>query len=183
MVHTGTGMTWIGRAGEAAAERTVWSGEKAAAELTAELAAAGFPSSYTDDLRPKVWNKLLINAVINPLTAILNTENGKLLESFHTLQLMQALLAEGLEAAASEHIEIADDLWEQLESVCRKTSKNHSSMLQDIRAGRKTEIDWITGSLLAIANKNSLHTPTHQAIYRIVKGLEEISANVRENNK
>jgi 2-dehydropantoate 2-reductase len=118
-----------------------------------------------------MWNKLLINAVINPLTAIFQIKNGELLNSLYIKDLMMALLEEGRKVAKYAQIDISDDLWEQLLQVCERTAENQSSM-KDIAEGRITEIDWINGALLNWANPYKLALPTHQTVYRMVKYLE-----------
>lgn len=166
--HTGQGVTWIGGAGstthgEAAVAQKIW------VEL---LEAAGFQAFLSKNITSRVWHKLLINAVINPLTAILQVTNGELPGLPHAQQLMRALFDEGTALAAALRIELDPDLWEQLLEVCRRTSANRSSMLQDVLAGRPTEIDAINGGLLKKAESIGLPMPAHQAVYQLVKASE-----------
>ncbi|MBP1156292.1 2-dehydropantoate 2-reductase [Paenibacillus sp. PvR098] len=166
--HTGRGVTWIGGAGStddevAAAAQKKW------VEL---LEVAGFQAFLSKNITSRVWHKLLINAVINPLTAILQVTNGELPGLPQAQQLMRALFDEGTALAAALRIELDPDLWEQLLEVCRRTSANRSSMLQDVLAGRPTEIDAINGGLLKKAESVGLFMPAHQAVYQLMKALE-----------
>jgi 2-dehydropantoate 2-reductase len=166
--HTGKGTTTIGSA-FAANRKAILSDEKKLADMLEE---AGFAVIVSNQINNAVWNKLLINAVINPLTAVLRVTNGELLTSPHTLELMQALLQEGLSVAQANEIETAEDLWEQVVSVCRNTAANHSSMLQDMLSGRETEIEWINGSIIRMAIRHNLSVPVQQTLYRMVKAME-----------
>lgn len=164
--HTGEGSTWVGCATQSGG---AGKSEKRLADL---LNHAGFHTTLSKNMNQRVWNKLLINSVINPLTAVLNIQNGELLSSPSFLILMRQLVDEATPVIDSIGVHPAPDLWEQLLCVCRKTANNSSSMLQDILEGRRTEIDWITGSLLRIAEEHHLELPTHRTVYHMIKGLE-----------
>ncbi|MEX2462444.1 MAG: 2-dehydropantoate 2-reductase [Paenibacillaceae bacterium] len=168
--HAGHGVTWLGRAEESASCMPEW--DEPEKMLQSMLKEAGFEVYLSKKITSNIWNKLLINATINPLTAIFQTKNGALLESVYAQDLMKALLEEGTMVARHARIEIADDLWEQLLQVIERTAENHSSMMKDIAEGRTTEIDWINGALLQCANQYKLALPTHQTVYRMVKYVE-----------
>ncbi len=167
-VHTGRGMTWIGAAEE---ERDGVS-ETAQKNLVDWLQLAGFSASVSKNISSRIWQKLLINAVINPLTALLRVPNGMLPSLPEAEKLMRALYEEGAALARALDIRLEADLWEQLLEVCRRTATNRSSMLQDMTAGRPTEIEAITGGLLREADRGGIALPTHLAIYRLVKAAE-----------
>jgi 2-dehydropantoate 2-reductase len=169
VIHTGRGETWIGH--EDSRHPDFSDSEK---KLKNSLQNAGFTTNLSKNINRFVWNKLLINSVINPLTAILRVRNGELITSPDWVNTMKALYDEGCSAANSMGITIGNDLWEQLVDVCRSTSQNQSSMLQDIAAGRKTEVEWINGSIIRIAAQSELKVPTHQAVYNMVKGMEPL---------
>ena len=136
------------------------------------LDQAGFRTEIVARMDGAIWDKLLINAVINPVTALLGVKNGDLLRSREVMQTMQALLGEGMELAHRLGIPISDSLWEQILKVCEATRDNRSSMLQDLEQGRLTEIDWINGGLLKAADRVGMDLKVHRAIYGLVKGLE-----------
>ncbi|WP_227013927.1 ketopantoate reductase family protein [Paenibacillus psychroresistens] len=168
--HSGHGTTWIGRLENMSSDSVEW--DEAEIILQTMLIEAGFNVFLSKKIISNIWNKLLINAVINPLTAILQIKNGALLESLYIKDLMSVLFEEGCLVARAANITIADNLWEQLIHVCEKTAENQSSMLKDILEGRTTEIDWINGALIQYANQYKLALPTHQAFYKMIKHLE-----------
>ncbi|KAK4158239.1 ketopantoate reductase PanE/ApbA C terminal-domain-containing protein [Chaetomidium leptoderma] len=121
--------------------------------------------------------KLVINSIINPLTAIFNCKNGQVFESreakdlFHHLleeagAIVRALLPE-LEEAFSD-----ESLGSLVQHVAKQTAKNTSSMLQDVQAGRRTEIDYINGYLISQGKRLGLPHKRHAAVYGMIKQLE-----------
>lgn len=136
------------------------------------LSAAGFEIELTESPGQLLWEKLAISAGINPLTAILNVPNGQLLANKDTRQLMRDLVVEAVKVAATEGYRFEQSLVEIAESLCESTRDNISSMLQDIRAGKRTEIEAISGEVIRRAQIASLPTPRTRVIYQLVRGLE-----------
>jgi 2-dehydropantoate 2-reductase len=165
VAHTGFGITALGGGGESGGVHDM-------AELDGALRASGMNSYVFKDIDAVVYRKLLINCVINPLTSILNIRNGDLLSSRYAMELMKSLYTEACIVLERCGLPITDDLWEQLLEVCGKTANNSSSMREDIRAGRVTEIDWINGSIIRLAAEHSIAVPAHKTVYNLVKGME-----------
>lgn len=136
------------------------------------LRAAGFDVEVTDAPGQLIWEKVAINASINPLSALLDVPNGRLLELKEIRELMRDLVVEAAKVASTEGYRFGHSLVEMAEDICKNTSNNISSMLQDIRAGRKTEIEAISGEILRRAQLASLPTPRTRVIYQLVRGLE-----------
>ena len=137
------------------------------------LDKAGFQVEVTEAPGQRVWEKVAINAAINPLTALIGVPNGKLLEMREVRQLMRDLVVETAKVAATEGYKFGYSLVERTEEVCRETADNISSMLQDVRAGKRTEIDAICGEVLRRAQLASLPTPRTRVVWQLVKGLEQ----------
>ncbi|TXK77134.1 ketopantoate reductase family protein [Paenibacillus sp. N3.4] len=165
--HTGNGVTYIGTAAQG--QEIV---EAQHFLLAKQLEEAGFRTKVSKNMETRIWNKLIINAVINPLSAILRVPNGKLLQSSWSRTLMHALYCEAAQVAKAKCVPIEDDLWDTIIKVCEATSQNHSSMLQDILKSRYTEIDYMNGSLLEIARELGIELSTHATVYQLVKALE-----------
>lgn len=168
--HTGEGETWIGHEDPNYSLSRIQENN-----LVNYLKNAGITVNSSKNIKSIVWKKLLINAVINPLTAILKVRNGELIASPHWKQLMRTLYEEGRNVAISLRIDLSDQLWEELVKVCEATAMNTSSMLRDTLEDKATEVDWINGAIIRIAEQRQLTVPTHQAIYRIIKGIEPSS--------
>lgn len=136
------------------------------------LNQAGFDVEITPAPGQTLWEKAAVNAGINPLTALLNVPNGRLIESRETRQLLRDLVVESAKVASTEGYRFAQSLVERTEQVCVDTAENISSMLQDVRAGRRTEIDAISGEILRRAQLASVPAPRTRVIYQLVRGLE-----------
>lgn len=134
---------------------------------------SGIPIHLVGDPRAAIWKKLAINAMVNPVTALTRLKVGGLGGSSMLLELMQKLGQEAVTAAKRAGIIINfDDIWEQNRQNLVRTAANKTSMLQDIEAGRKTEIDAISGSILKFAH-NDDDFPTTKTIYSLVKSVDD----------
>lgn len=135
-----------------------------------ELAAAGI-LHLVDDVRPRLWHKLAVNAVINALTALHGCRNGELLELDATRVQLPLLAAEVEAIAAAEGIHLGAPVLALAEAVIRQTAGNYSSMNRDVVAGRRTEIDYINGYLVDRAGAHGLAAPAHAALQAAVRRL------------
>src|SRR5690606_31726039 len=122
-----------------------------------------------DNIEHCMWEKFAINVVINPLTAVLEVSNGKLLELKLQTVIMQLIKELCLVADAKGFYLNQTEIYHQVAEVCRKTSKNISSMLQDIQNKRQTEIDSLNGAVAAYADQFRLTVPTHVALTEMIK--------------
>ncbi|GAA0613139.1 2-dehydropantoate 2-reductase [Virgibacillus siamensis] len=134
-------------------------------ELTSKLNQPAFPFVFSADWKQMLHEKLLINTVINPLTALFDVANGQLLENSYLQQLASVLCRE---AATALNMDF-NAAWDSVQQVIRNTKKNVSSMLKDIREDRGTEIDSITGYLMQISTNP---IPNTEFIYRSIKAIE-----------
>ena len=163
----GPGLARAGGEGVISIERN-----QALGPLEAALKSAKFHVNIVDDAQSLVWGKLVINAAINPLTALLRVPNGKLLEHPPAREMMRALASETAQVAEAEKIRLPfPDPVAAAEEVALKTAANHSSMLQDVLRGAPTEIDAICGAVVQTAQRHSLATPANWACWKLVKAL------------
>ncbi len=165
--HAGKGLTQFGFLGSVP--------EKAQQQLqqVSELFnRAGLKARVTDDILSRLWTKLMVNTGINGLTATLNCPNGELLTLPNIPERMARLVQEALDVARACNIYVPEDSLAITKGVCIKTATNISSMLQDVRAQRKTEIDAINGAVVAAGKKLRIDTPENLLLVRQVKELE-----------
>ncbi|HUF39933.1 MAG TPA: 2-dehydropantoate 2-reductase [Anaerolineales bacterium] len=138
--------------------------------LVEVLRSGGFEVAETDSAEGLVWSKLVVNAAINPLTALLEVPNGALLEREETRALMAALAAEAAAVAAAQGIALAfDDPAAAAEAVARRTAANRSSMYQDILRGAPTEIDAICGAIVREGRRVGVEAPVNETVWRLVR--------------
>jgi len=130
------------------------------------------PLKACDDMLPVLWRKLAINCAINPLTAVENCRNGELLQHPDRLQQLRQLCAEVEQVAEAAGIRLFDTpLHQQAEAVARATGDNLSSMLQDIRHKRPTEIEHITGYLCSRAQAFGIDTPLNTRLLQQIRTI------------
>jgi 2-dehydropantoate 2-reductase len=162
--HAGHGQTCVG-------VRSGFSGR--AQEIADLLTESGFETVVADNVTVMIWHKLLINAAINPLTALLNVRNGHLTEGEATRELMKNLIAEAVTVANAAGMEFDPAaVTKEVNQVARLTSTNRSSMLQDITKKRRTEVERINGAIVAQGETFGIATPYNTMMLQLIKALE-----------
>lgn len=140
--------------------------------LVSMLTQAGFQVNQFDQIKPLVWGKLVVNSAINPLTAILRLPNGALLDHPARRSLMGDVARETASLASALSINLPfDDPAQAAENVARRTSSNHSSMLQDVLRGAPTEIESISGAIHLLGQKHAVATPYNACLHRLVRAI------------
>ncbi len=160
-----------------------WAADHHAYEITALLNAAGLKAQLGADIDGLVWGKVVINAAINPLTAILRVPNGALVESNETLELMRVVAAEVAAVAEAKRITLPyPDAFERVKQVAQLTATNHSSMLQDVLGHRLTEIDAINGKIVEQGRALGIATPMNAVLTSLVRAIQSsYTAEIAEN--
>ncbi|MBD2870140.1 ketopantoate reductase family protein [Paenibacillus arenilitoris] len=172
VVHTGSGRTWLGEWGTVAS-RHGDTRESSQKMLVSMLESAGFAAFLSNDMKDRMYNKLLINAVINPLTALFDVTNGELPAHPARRRLMRALYDESECLLRQAGIATDPDGWQAVLDVCDRTSGNISSMLGDVRSGRRTEIDAINGGIIRLARQWKLKSPLNEAVTELIHALHK----------
>ena len=150
-------------------------GDTASAAFWARLLQeAGFPTILVQDVWPYLWRKLLLNAVVNPITALARVSNRGVVDVPDLRELARDLLREAYPVVASRLLPEwdLDHLWEDLLNLLAETGENRSSMFQDLQYGRPTESPWITGVLLDEAAREGIHLVRHETLQRLLEGLQ-----------
>jgi 2-dehydropantoate 2-reductase len=165
--HAGIGETVIGPVNASGRDRP-----QAVKELFED---AGISTALTKDINSVLWGKLLVNIGINPLTAIMRIKNGQILDCPPLVSIMHRAVDEGVTVAGKLGISIPfSDPAKKVEQVCKATSENISSMHQDIKAGRKTEIAHINGAVVQYGKKVNIPTPVNSMLTGLVQSIEKI---------
>ncbi|QNQ19275.1 2-dehydropantoate 2-reductase [Kosakonia sp. SMBL-WEM22] len=126
--------------------------------------------AWHNTIRPALWRKLAVNCVINPLTALRDCKNGDLRDAPDEIAKIAREVAAVIEREG-HHI-AADDLIAYVHQVIESTAENISSMLQDVRAMRHTECDYITGYLLRRARAHGIAVPENARLFDLIKRKE-----------
>lgn len=128
-----------------------------------------FPALLERDWKEMMLKKLVVNACINPLTALLRVPNGELVTNASYNMMMKQVFHEVISVLDDAHEE---DLWNLVCAVCEKTSRNTSSMLADVQHNRKTEIDAIVGYIMQQGYEQRKVVPTLTMLYHFIKAFE-----------
>jgi 2-dehydropantoate 2-reductase len=157
--HAGRGETRIGRTGQK--EPPPWFGH---------WARAINPSLWDRNIETALWSKLAVNCIINPLTAVHGCLNGEL-DGRSDLAAQVATLCDEVAhiSRAEGFADIAAALPHTVAGVIAGTAANRSSMLQDVQGGCRTEIDYITGYLLQVADRHGIDAPHNRALLESIK--------------
>jgi len=138
------------------------------------LRKAGFVVENAPDANALLWGKLVINASINPLTALLNVTNGELLKRESARSLLGAVAREAAAVAVAQGISLPfPDPVVAAETIARRTAANRSSMLQDVQRGTPTEIDAICGAIVTTGENINVPTPINRTLWQLVKALNQ----------
>lgn len=141
--------------------------------LAEAFALASLPTKAVQDVRGVLLGKALVNAAINPLTAVAGVANEALLTNKELHKRLVRICDEGRRLIDAVEYDVPiEDLRARVEQVARNTGENHSSMLQDIEKGRRTEADAILGEILRLAEALGVHMPQTQAAYDEITELE-----------
>ncbi len=156
----------------------------AVAPLCEALARGGLPAETSDDVAADLWAKLLYNGALNPLSALFEVPYGRLAESDHTRELMRQVVEEIFAvmraAGHATHWPTAEAYLEHFHRVLvPPTAAHESSMLQDLRAGRRCEVDAITGAVVELGERCGVPTPTHRTLLSLLRFLEEARSRAR----
>ena len=155
--HTGNGLTYLA--------------EGVHAQILADLFnQAGITTQLLPDLDSVIWGKLIVNAGINPLTALLRVPNGFLAQDATARLWLARIVQEAAQVAQANGITLpyADPVKRTLE-VAQATANNHSSMLKDVQRGVPTENETISGAIVRYGFKTSYPTPLNTRLYQLIQ--------------
>lgn len=124
--------------------------------------------NVSDNVMGLIWDKLLVNVGINPLTAITGFKNGQLLENEESRILLDKLVEEGIEVANALNVKLSFKDSEYCKKICEATKNNISSMLGDIKNKRKTEVMNINGVIVKQGKKLGISTPINEVMTNLV---------------
>lgn len=164
--HGGAGITSIG---------LLDGGSGAVGHIAENFTACGFSCVTSSDVKRQIWTKLFTNTAASALTAVLQVPLGFLYDDPHARFLMGELCREAVMVANAEEIAHFDEaeVIQEVEAVCRNARDGYTSIYADIRDGRRTEVDTISGSVLEAAKAMGLSVPYHEMVVKMIHALED----------
>jgi 2-dehydropantoate 2-reductase len=164
----GTGTTIVGPGGAS---------PDVCARIARLLADAGMAVSVAYDIRPHLWGKLIANAAINPVAALLDRPNGVVLTDSHAGDLARSLANEAAAVARAMRIALPfNDPWNYVRSIVEQTAELCNSMLVDLKAGVKTENDHINGAVVTAGRRAGVPTPYNETMFRLIGAREALAS-------
>jgi 2-dehydropantoate 2-reductase len=151
------------------------------APLVEAIDRGGIPAQTNPDIGRELWEKALYNCALNPLGALLGVPYGELASQPETRRIMEAVIAEifAVLRASGERMpwQSAEDYLAHFYDVLLPPTREHeSSMLQDLRAGRRTEIDSLCGEIVRRGGELGLSTPVNRSLLELVRATERDDA-------
>ncbi len=164
VVHTGSGMTWVGETNGTVSERCHI--------IEMAFRRAGFSTIITKGIQGVLWTKAIVNSAINPISALTRVRNGDLQKTPELREVALEIIGEGSAVARANGILLKPSPKSLLQKILASTPTNKSSMLQDIEAGRKTEIRQLNGMISRLGGAVGVSTPLNDILAKLVLGLE-----------
>jgi 2-dehydropantoate 2-reductase len=160
----GTGSTIIGPAGAS---------PEVCARIARMLTDAGIPTSVAYDIRPHLWGRLIANAAINPVAALLERPNAVVLDDPNASEIARSLAQEAATVANAMRIALPfSDPWAYVRTIVEQTGDMRNTMLNDLGAGVRTEIDHINGAVVAAGRRAAVPTPYNETMLRLIRARE-----------
>ena len=167
-----TGTHWVGRGNIRLGRLDHSPPGGAAAMLMAKLDEARLDPEWSDDIQRTIWTKILLNVAINPVCSIAGVRNGALLEVPELWEQAYSAMQEAAAVAGASGTDLSDlDLEGTLRTVAGATAHNRCSMLQDVMAGRQTEIDELCGAVVTLGESVGVPTPRNAMLHALVRGI------------
>ena len=166
VAHTGKGPTYLGPYSDTAGlERS-----ESASQL---LNAAGIENTATMNVKTEIWKKLILNAATLPTAALTGLRSGELGQPGEMLDLVDAVASEAVRVAQALGYDIErSERLERIHSILAGAGAGKASMLQDVEARRKTEIEVVNGAVLKAAERVGVDVPLNRSMIALVHGLE-----------
>jgi 2-dehydropantoate 2-reductase len=143
---------------------------KAGKKIAALLRESGIEVTVTEDMENEEWSKLIVNCVINPLTAVLRVRNNEIrADSLKTIR--HSVVEECVRVGNAEGIRFKSGLQADIDRKIRSYT-NFSSMCQDIIKGKKTEIEFLNGKIVELGKKYGVSTPVNETLVGLIRFME-----------
>jgi 2-dehydropantoate 2-reductase len=163
--HPGAGMTFVGELDGAETPRL--------RNAAAALREAGFETTISPRIRDEIWKKLALNACTLPTAGLLRFFAHELVAYDNAKTIMAAILKEVVAVAQAEGIALDyDERWQAITGLLARAVGGKASMLQDVEASRRTEIEVINGAIVDSGRRNGVATPVNDTMVEMIGALQ-----------
>lgn len=162
-----------------------WKGEtiveqnEDAKKIMEVFSECGLKTRLSSNIEKEIWDKLIVNCVVNPLSALLRVRNCEIVtDSLKTVR--YEIVRECVEVGRAEGMGFPQDFWTEIDHKISKYT-NFSSMYQDVIKGKKTEIDFLNGKIVELGRKHHILTPVNKTLTSLTKFMEEKNGFSKED--
>ena len=142
--------------------------------ISEALDRASIPNEISPDIARTLWWKFMINVGINQASAVLKAPYGVFQTSSRARSLMTMLMEEVITLARARKINLTPkDLEDWIKVLDTLSPTGKTSMLQDMEAGRKTEVEIFAGSVTAMGEESKIPTPANKIFLNLIQVMEE----------
>lgn len=146
-----------------------------AAKVYSYLSMAGIDIHLEQDIKKMVWKKMMLNVAGNSVTALTNADYKDFKYSGNLQNLCRNAMSEYIKVAEAEGIMLQEsDIDDVIEYYVSYKGSKRTSMLEDVRNHKKTENDYLAGTICKLADKHSIHVPIIQTLYSLIKIKESL---------
>lgn len=157
-------------------------GAAAAAEAAAALTAGGIPAEAVEDVRRTQWDKLFLNASASALTGLLQCPMGTVADDPHAWAACAGLIDEAVAVACADGYGFdAGQVREAIRAHLEHSRGGYTSIYADLKAGRPTEVDTITGAVASAAKRLGIHAPRAEQLVQLIHAAEHTESQKKEN--
>lgn len=149
---------------------TVLEPSKTSKKIAQIFNQSGLPTRIAKDFTTELWQKLILNCVLNPLTAILRVKNNQIRHPI-LMHLRHNIIKECVNVAKAESITLPTNITKMIDKKILSYT-NFSSMYYDVINHKKTEIDFLNGEIVKLAKKHNIAVPINETLISIIKFLE-----------
>jgi len=134
---------------------------------------AAIVSDIPDDMIRVLWRKFMINVGVNQVSAVLRAPYGVFVKVKEAGELMEAAMREVMAIAEQAGVDLREqDIEDWYKVMANLSPRGKTSMLQDIEAGRKTEVEMFSGRVVELGKQYGIATPVNELIFKIIKAIE-----------
>ncbi|NIO05804.1 MAG: 2-dehydropantoate 2-reductase [Proteobacteria bacterium] len=143
-------------------------------KLQSLLDRAGILYETPDDMIRVLWWKFMINVGINQVSAVLGAPYGVFQRSQKTRDLMESAMREVMAIAKTAGVNLFEkDIEDWYAFLSRLSPDGKTSMVQDVEARRKTEVEMFAGKVIELGNRYGIETPVNETLFRFIKAIEQ----------
>jgi 2-dehydropantoate 2-reductase len=151
--------------------------------IAAAINHAGIPTQYAPDVYGILWDKILYNCALNPLGALLECNYGALADHEGARQVMNEMIREIFRVAGAHGIQLRWGSAEEYiahfyEKLLPPTRRHFPSTYHDLKAGKKLEIDALTGAMVSLGTEKGIPTPVNETVTHLIKAKEQLAMKI-----